>query len=195
MLWPVFFMLRRIIFVLGVCGLIEYAVVQIMFYVVPTLFVLFIIGLVKPLESRAANRMEMYNTFTILTMSYCLMCFTQLALDPEARYTMGYILVGLTIKNLLVNISFVMKDPLRRFKLSCKVKWATRSQIKRKWKLRFQKIWQFINRLFFCCSSKKYKQARSSAYKSHKKGLGDKLDTIGEVSIEDDEPLDTDGRL
>ena len=46
MLWPVFFMLRRILFVVAICFLIEYAVIQILFFLVPTLFVLVIIALV-----------------------------------------------------------------------------------------------------------------------------------------------------
>ena len=50
----------------------------------------------KPLITMQSNKLETYNSFTILTMIYCLMCFTELTLDPEARYTMGYVLVILT---------------------------------------------------------------------------------------------------
>ena len=35
----------------------------------------------KPLQNMQSNKLETYNSFVILTMIYCLMCFTQLALD------------------------------------------------------------------------------------------------------------------
>ena len=73
----------------------------------PTLAVMILLGLVEPLSSRHQNRVEIFNNFMILVMSYCLISFTDYAPDPEARYTMGYGLVVLTIFNIVVNVWIV----------------------------------------------------------------------------------------
>ena len=49
MLWPVFFMTRRFIFVIGVCGLSDNVVAQIYCFFAPTMAVLMLLALAKPL--------------------------------------------------------------------------------------------------------------------------------------------------
>ena len=112
-LWPVFFIARRVLFVVGVCALVNYASMQLIMFIMPTLAVMMLLALVKPLEDNAANKIETYNSFMILMMTYCLMCFTPLALDEIARYTMGYVMVFLTTKNIVVNIYVVSRAPVR----------------------------------------------------------------------------------
>ncbi len=73
----------------------------------PTLACMVVLASIRPLEDLPANKLETYNSFMILLMTYCLMCFTPLALDPEARYTMGFVLVFLSAKNIAVNIYLV----------------------------------------------------------------------------------------
>ena len=102
----------------------------------------------KPLQTLQSNKLETYNSFVILNMIYCLMCFTELALDPEARYTMGYVLVALTAQNIMVNIYVVSQDPVRRGYLRCKVRYHRRHQIKKEWKLKTQKTKNFFKRSY-----------------------------------------------
>ena len=135
-LWPVFFIVRRVLFVVAVCLLVKYTSLQIILFLYPTIAVMVILCTVKPLEDEPTNRMEIYNSVMILCMTYCLMCFTPFALDARARYTMGYVLVLLTCKNIFVNIYFVARNPMRESYLRCKVRWAKRQKISNKFKLK-----------------------------------------------------------
>ena len=125
-LWPVFFIVRRVLFVIGVCLLVKYTSLQLILFLCPTIAVMVILCTVKPLEDQPTNWMEIYNSIMILLMTYCLMCFTPFVLDAMARYTMGYVLVILTVKNIVVNIYFVARNPVRQSYLRCKVRWAKR---------------------------------------------------------------------
>ena len=133
MLWPVFFFIRRLVFVIGVCGLSDNVVAQIYCFMAPTMAVLMLLALAKPLQNQQTNRLEVYNSFTLLSIAYCLMCFTNFALNAEARYDMGYILVALTIKNIVVNIFVVGSQPVRMCKLRCKSRWMRRHKYKEEW--------------------------------------------------------------
>ena len=77
------------------------------------------------------NRLEIYNSFTILCLTYCLLCFTPFVLDADARYQMGYVMIILTTQNILVNIFLIGQDPIRLLKLKIKSKWMRRNLIAR----------------------------------------------------------------
>ena len=123
MLWPVLFLVRRVFFVIAICGLYKTIALQIVFFLVPSLVVMATLGLVKPLSDLPTNRLEMYNAFSLLCLTYCLMCFTPFAIDAEARYTMGYVMVILTVLNILINVYVVGSGPARMCKLRCKNRW------------------------------------------------------------------------
>ena len=55
-----------------------------------------LLGLVKPLEDQQTNRLEIYNSFSLLCITYCLLCFTSFVADPGTRYDIGFVLVILT---------------------------------------------------------------------------------------------------
>ena len=124
LLWPLIFMLRRALFVVAVCALADYTEMQIYLFMLPTIASMTILASVNPLESITANRLEIFNSVSILLMSYCLMAFTPLVLDPQARYTMGFVMVGLTGTNVLTNIIVISIDPMRKTCMRCKVHWG-----------------------------------------------------------------------
>lgn len=76
LLWPIFFLGRRSLFAIGVVVLKEHALFQIFLFIFPTLAVMIMVGLAKPLESPFENKHELYNNFSILLMSYSLLLFT-----------------------------------------------------------------------------------------------------------------------
>lgn len=75
-MWPILFFARRVLFVIAVCAVVDYAVVQILMWLVPTLIVMIMTPLAKPLIEHGSNSLETYNQFSILAMTYCVMCFT-----------------------------------------------------------------------------------------------------------------------
>lgn len=126
MLFPLVFMLRRILFVIAVCFLMDYTEAQVMLFMAPTMLNLSILAGVHPLEDLPTNRMETFNSCMVMSMIYCLLCFTPLALDPGARYLMGFMMIGLVGFNILVNIVVVSITPARHSCLRCKSRYAKR---------------------------------------------------------------------
>ena len=120
LLWSLFFLGRRILFALGVIFLIDYPIFQIYLFIFPTLAVLMMVGLAEPLPTPAENKQEVYNNFTILILSYCLLCFTEFVAKPDTRYNMGYLMILLTIQNIVVSLIIIAFSPIRMLKLRCK---------------------------------------------------------------------------
>ena len=113
LLWSVFFLLRRILFSIGVLFMVDYPVFQILLFILPTLAVIVMIGLARPLATPFENKQEMYNNFSILLISYCLLCFTLFVPEPETRYNIAYVLILLTIQNIVVSLIIIGSDPVR----------------------------------------------------------------------------------
>ena len=67
------------------------------------------LGQIEPLPTLYANRIEIYNSFSILLLIYCLLCLTQFVPDANARYQVGFGMIGLTGQNILVNIFIVTR--------------------------------------------------------------------------------------
>ena len=84
-IWPIVFCIRRAIFAVAVVFT-KNPVLQLMAFTYPTLAVVIILGYTHPLESQYANRVEMYDSVTVLLLSYCLFCFTEFVPDPNIRY-------------------------------------------------------------------------------------------------------------
>ena len=81
---------------------------------------------------RRENRIEIFNNFIILVLSYCLFCFTDFVPDANGRYSMGYVMAALTILNIIINLFFVGQGPFRKLKLRCKQKMLIRKAQKEK---------------------------------------------------------------
>ena len=56
-----------------------------------------------PMESRVANLFEFFNDCTLLLLTYHLWCFTDIVGEPETRYQLGYIFIGVSLGNICVH--------------------------------------------------------------------------------------------
>ena len=75
-----------------------------MLFIFPTLAVLITVGVVRPFIDDGENQFELYNTFSVLLLSYILFCFTDFVDNPLDRYMMGYVMVIFTFQNIIVNL-------------------------------------------------------------------------------------------
>ena len=123
LLWPIFFIGRRVIFAIGVLFLKEYSLFQIYLFMFSTLAVLMMVGLAKPLATPFENKQELYNNSSILVLIYALLCFTLFVPAPETRYNMGYAMILLTIQNIVISLIIIGVSPVRQLKLRAK-KWC-----------------------------------------------------------------------
>ena len=96
MLDPLFFFARRTLLVIAVVAMVDYPTFQIMFFIFPTMVQMVNLGEVEPLSTRKANRMELYNSWSILNIMYCLLCLTMFVPDANARYQVGFAMIALT---------------------------------------------------------------------------------------------------
>ena len=93
---------------------------------------LVLIGIVEPFPSILVNRLEMYNNWTVILLSYCLLCFTPWVSDAGRRYQIGYGMIILTGQNILVNLAIMSYDPVRMLKLRFKKSWKLRHDNQKK---------------------------------------------------------------
>ena len=132
------------------------------------------LGQIEPLLTPSANRMEIYNSFSVLLLTYCLLCLTNFVPDAEARYNVGFGMIALTGQNILVNIYLISRTPLRQLFLKCKARWVHRAIVKKNWKFKM---------------SRTLTKLKSSVGMSPRAGMTDRsggvLETIHESENED----------
>ena len=139
MLFPILFFLRRIIIAVAVIVLIDYPTCQIFLFILPTNMVLMHLGTFRPLITKADNNLEIYNSYTIFCLTYCLLCLTQYVSDGHARYQVGYAIVILTCQNILINIFIIGKTPIRKLFLKWRQRWRKRYILAKSVKLHISK--------------------------------------------------------
>ena len=95
-LYPLFFYARRILFAVAVLYLRPVIAFQLIFYILPTLAVLMLLGWVKPMRDQFLNNLEIYNNCTVMLLAYCLLCQTDFVPGPVVRFSIGLLMVVLT---------------------------------------------------------------------------------------------------
>ena len=138
LLWSIFFLGRRILFAIGAIFLVNYPTFQIHLFIFPTVAVLMMVGLAEPLPTPFENKQEVYNNFTILVLQYCLLCFTEFVPKAETRYNMGYLMILLTIQNIVISLVFIAVPPIRMIRLRIK-----RCQVRRQYKKKMGIKWSW----------------------------------------------------
>ena len=74
----------------------------------------------KPLESPRNVHIEVMNECTILSLTYMLLCFTDLVDDVEARIIIGYGYMGVTIANIIIHLVLILLASGQKMRLVCK---------------------------------------------------------------------------
>ena len=62
---------------------------------------------VKPGVNLPENKLNLFDDFTIVLVLDCLVCCTDLLHDGRARYAVGFLIVYLTLQNLLINLALL----------------------------------------------------------------------------------------
>ena len=73
---------------------------------------------VKPFELPLLNHIEIFNECCIIVAGYHLFLFTDFVEDPEMQYNLGWSIIGVTIINILVNMSIMVWLSFRQLKLA-----------------------------------------------------------------------------
>ena len=64
------------------------------------------------MATKTENRIEIFNEMIIMLCCHLVNIFLNIAIPLEARDQMGWVLMGLAIFNILVNLSIIVKNSL-----------------------------------------------------------------------------------
>jgi len=102
--YPFVFLLRRTSLVLIIVFLRRNIVAQVLCAVHCSLLMLTWLIQFKPFDTGYKNKLECFNEFIVLVMSYIDFLFTDYVDNPVSRYTFGYFYIGIIAFGLLVNV-------------------------------------------------------------------------------------------
>lgn len=108
-----------------------------MAFTYPTLAVVILLGLAQPLESPYDNRIEMFDSVTVLLLSYCLFCFTDFVPDPNMRYQIGFWMILMTCQNIFINIYLMSRDPFKQMIAKLKNWYANPKTLRKKFSIKY----------------------------------------------------------
>jgi hypothetical protein len=130
-LWCTLFCFRRAVFAFALIFTTN-PCLQLMAFCFPILAVIIMLGLISPLAEKFDNKIELYDSLTILLLSYCLFLFTDFVPDAFIRYQVGFFMIFLTAQNILINVYLMSKDPVKLLFEKLKYWWTNRERLKKK---------------------------------------------------------------
>ena len=72
--------------------------------------------LIKPYKKQFQNRLETFNELTILSVVSSMMVFTGASQDVNLKVFFGWLVIGIIVFNILVNLFFVLIEAIKNFK-------------------------------------------------------------------------------
>jgi hypothetical protein len=130
-LWCTLFCFRRAVFAFALIFTTN-PCLQLMAFCFPILAVIIMLGLISPLAEKFDNKIELYDSLTILLLSYCLFLFTDFVPDAFIRYQVGFFMIFLTAQNILINVYLMSKEPVKLLFEKLKYWWTNRERLKKK---------------------------------------------------------------
>lgn len=118
--FPVYFIVRRILFMVAAFMLIQYVILQTGMMLVITLVAVVYILHTAPFESPLMNKLEVMNECATLILIYFLICFTEITDSTADKYQIGFLFVGGTILCISIHLYFIISDILGSLITSCK---------------------------------------------------------------------------
>ena len=117
---PVFFFVKRLLFIGALVLANAYLWVQVALLMLVALGSAVFMLQCMPLESRKANLFEVFNECTLLVLTYLLWCFTQIIGEPETRHLLGYAFIGASLGNVGVHLLAMLLETAINARLRCK---------------------------------------------------------------------------
>ena len=77
--------------------------------------------LIKPFEGgRKQLNKEMFNEIIVIFVSYTVMCFSDFVPDPETRFYIGYVSIGIVCIHLFISLGFMAAESYHLITLKIK---------------------------------------------------------------------------
>ena len=121
LLYPTFFMIRRIFYSFVLVFMLNFNYFQIQLVIIKTALFGAYLGYYKVFQQRLMNRLEMTNESLTMMCAYCVIPFTGLVSDAATRYTCGWPLIGLVFFLVLLNLTILVTQGIRMMIRSCRL--------------------------------------------------------------------------
>ena len=123
---PLFFVLRRICFLIIVIGGYQFIWLQVMSQLAFCFFSIIFVYINRPFEEDIANKLDMFNEVTTVVLLYMIYNFSDLIPDEENRYLVGYFFVAILFINLSVHLTLIgisifrdLRDKFKEWHVKC----------------------------------------------------------------------------
>ena len=115
-LYNAIFVLRRLSISLVLVFATDYAFLQIIFVIVQNLFTLSYLLTVRPFATKFQNYLEIFNETCVLATTYFILLFSDLIADIKIRYNLGWVMIGIVVFNILVNMVIMLIQTVKASK-------------------------------------------------------------------------------
>jgi hypothetical protein len=106
----VFFLMRRLVFVMIMIFLNEFLFLQLAAHIIVTLLYISMFLIVKPYRDGKSNQREVFNELCVLAVSYSLISMNDSSASLPTRDLIGTFYVGVCCFNLVLNLTNIAKS-------------------------------------------------------------------------------------
>ena len=121
---------RRVLFVITVISSRDYLFFQLATQNFTALGMVIFLQWYLPLESKFASHVETFNEFTMLMLTYLLMCFTDFVPDALMRSTLGLAYISVNFSNIGFHVFLMLGTSLLQVKTNCRRKMIRRKALR-----------------------------------------------------------------
>ena len=121
---------RRVLFVITVISARDYLFFQLATQNFTALGMVIFLQWYLPLESKFASHVETFNEFTMLMLTYLLMCFTDFVPDAHMRSDVGLAYVSVNFSNIGFHVFIMLGTSLLQVKTNCRRKMIRRKKLR-----------------------------------------------------------------
>ena len=119
LLFPVFFLVRRIMVAYAVVYL-ESFISQMVVWLVQTLLAFAVLHNGNVLQSATQRRLETMNEAIMLALLNLILCFTDWMEDEYMKYQIGFVVILLTCSQIVISIAVILYSNLVELKTKCR---------------------------------------------------------------------------
>ena len=121
---------RRVLFVITVISSRDYLFFQLATQNFTALGMVIFLQWYLPLESRFASHVETFNEFTMLMLTYLLMCFSDFVPDTQMRSDIGLAYVSVNFSNIGFHVFLMLGTSILQVKTNCRRKMMRRKALR-----------------------------------------------------------------
>jgi len=127
MLQPIYFLFRRFVMA-GIVVKFKQLIFQIMMMAFNIVIAVVLVGHVEALETPLKRNMEFLNEVIIMMVLYCMISFSPIVNDIQAKFLMGFFCIAIVGLHLVINLFIIVSSNFKQIKLDLLI-WLARRKL------------------------------------------------------------------